>query len=223
MDLSIGSVNVYCNGHKSPAIRKPIDISKTNISIPSDISKPIIETKRIEDEFHDLLKELITAFIQESVKNILKEISIQDIMETETKKAIKNANLGFSTNNNKAVKAKSKKKNPVPALMVEEKPIKETYEPIVDDPTVDSIIGEKPIQDIKANTLETLTADELIEVLSINECTLAALIKQKQIPHYYVGKGNLRFKTEEILDWICNLGKKTSGIAIKENSEKKSN
>jgi predicted transcriptional regulator len=133
LGVSKGSVNAYCNGYKSPAgISKPIDIGNP------DISKPIIDTKKIEEKCYGLLKELISTFIQESVEKILREIPIQDIIETETIKVLKNANVGFSTNSNKAAKVKSKKKNPV--IIAEEKPmigspIEENHDPIVGEPT----------------------------------------------------------------------------------------
>jgi hypothetical protein len=60
--------------------------------------------------------------------------------------------------------------------------------------------------------IEILTADELMEILPLNELALTLLVKQKQIPHFYIGKRNLRFRTEEIIDWFCNL-KKQAGVA----------
>jgi transposase len=139
LGLSIGSVNVYCNGFKSPAgSRKLIDISNPDTNKPSSINKPIDTEKQdknlVGGNWQDLLKKSIMVFIQESVENILKEMPIQDIIESEIIKALKNANVDFSTNN-KAEKVKSKKKNPVPAIIVEENPV------------VDNAIEENPIED----------------------------------------------------------------------------
>jgi predicted transcriptional regulator len=182
LGLSMGSVNVYCNGFKSSTgINKPVDISKsidtnksidisnpintntsTNISTPSSINKHIdtnkpIGTKKqnkklIGCNWHDLLKESITAFIQESVETVLKEVSVQDIIKTAIIKALKNDNKDFSTNINKAVKVKSKKKTvSVPVAVVEENPmvdnpIKENPEPIEAVPMVENNVEEKPIE-----------------------------------------------------------------------------
>jgi predicted transcriptional regulator/predicted DNA-binding transcriptional regulator AlpA len=181
LGMSVGSVNVYCKGFISSAgIRKPI-------SKPINTNKHI-DIKKIEEKYHDLLKELIMAFIQESIETILSEIPIQDIIETETTKALKNANVGFLPNNNKAVKVESKKKNPVSAPVVE----------------------ETPIQNIKTNTLEILTAEQLMKILPINEPTLAVLVKQNEIPHFYMGKRKLRFRIEEIKDWLSKIAKQGS-------------
>jgi excisionase family DNA binding protein len=84
---------------------------------------------------------------------------------------------------------------------------KRIFDPLI-DPKMNSNVNLQTEEKIKME-IEVLTEDQLMKVLSISECTLTALVKQKQIPHYYVGKRNLRFKTEEILNWICNLGKNT--------------
>jgi predicted DNA-binding transcriptional regulator AlpA len=70
-----------------------------------------------------------------------------------------------------------------------------------------------PIGVNKKMEIEILKKDQVLKILSISECTLTALVKRKEIPHFYIGEKSLRFKKESILNWLNNLEKQYTGVA----------
>jgi predicted DNA-binding transcriptional regulator AlpA len=55
------------------------------------------------------------------------------------------------------------------------------------------------------NDIEVLDSKRVRELLKISEGTLHALIKGKDIPHFFIGKKVLRFNKKSIMDWLQNL------------------
>ncbi|MDR0718437.1 MAG: helix-turn-helix domain-containing protein [Treponema sp.] len=56
------------------------------------------------------------------------------------------------------------------------------------------------------NDIQTLTAKELMKALKISEPTLHLLVRNKEIPHFYIGKRILRFNKKLIIAWMENKG-----------------
>jgi excisionase family DNA binding protein len=61
--------------------------------------------------------------------------------------------------------------------------------------------------------IEVFTIEELREVLSISEAAIRALVKQNQIPHFFIGKKTIRFRKESIIQWLEEIEKKIKGAA----------
>jgi excisionase family DNA binding protein len=61
--------------------------------------------------------------------------------------------------------------------------------------------------------IEVFTIEELMKILLISEDAILALVKQKQIPHFFIGKKALRFRKESIIQWLEEIEKKMKGAA----------
>jgi predicted DNA-binding transcriptional regulator AlpA len=58
--------------------------------------------------------------------------------------------------------------------------------------------------------IDIMSSQEVMKALKISEVTLHGLVKQKEIPHFYIGKKCLRFRKEAIIAWLASLEEKVS-------------
>jgi predicted transcriptional regulator len=107
LGVSMGSVNVYCNGAaQSSKTVKAAETSKKKTEIP------------VSNNWKELLKESVSAYISENVFEIISGIPIQEIVNKAISEKMKNVAIGGPAPA-KAKKARKLETNTVETNMVE--------------------------------------------------------------------------------------------------------
>jgi excisionase family DNA binding protein len=64
------------------------------------------------------------------------------------------------------------------------------------------------------NDIEIFTPEQIAKILKISEGTLYALVKSKEIPHFYTGKRVLRFNKRSIIAWLQKIEDIAMGVSV---------
>jgi type I restriction-modification system DNA methylase subunit len=175
LGVSMGSVNVYCNGAaQSNKTVKAAETSKKKTEIP------------VSNNWKELLKESVSAYISENIVEIIGEIPIQEIVNKAISEKMKAVVIG----------------GPAPAA--EKKPEKKAGgKPVAGTDTVETSIAEKPV---KGKPAPGKTKPPAADHLSKQEKKkLGAYYTSDKLADILVNLAGLK-ETDIVLDPTCGNG-----------------